>query len=115
MSAKFDSEFDSLVTIAEMPEVGGRTVKPFSLSQARGIATRVREEWGEYLTPSFDFTVTELDSLWKIVAKDSRGFRRSAMLAKKKTFEARMVDALNGLLTEYFIHYDNMPRSWGHE
>ena len=85
-----DSNFRGLTEIAEYPEDGVRTVKPFTLIRAREICEQTRGEWEEFLTPSFSFEVSEVNKMWKIVARDSKGFRSSAFLVKRKTFEASM-------------------------
>jgi len=103
-----------VVRIAEFLSEG-RTIKPFSLARALELAEDVREEWGGFLTPSFRFTVTENETFWKIIARDDKGFRSSAMMMKKRTFEQRLIGALKGLINDYFLYHDYMPRSWGHE
>lgn len=111
-----DSEFYALTNVAEVEEKSSsRTIKPFTVERAQELADLVRMDGGEYLPSSFKFTIQETETFWKIIATTDNGFRGSAILNKKKTFEQRMNEALAGLLLEYWYSVGEVPRRWAVE
>lgn len=96
-----------------MPEEINKKNKPLESARVRELIPEVMKGWRLFLPPSFLITLEENEMFWKLVAKDNTGYRRSAFLKKNKTLEVRVIDAIKGLMTDYFLDKDIMPSKWG--